>query len=101
MPQHLDRRDELVEVHVQHPPGHAQVLPGERPVTNPRGRPSTFHACRTAFVGNVPASPCANFSFAQEYRVMYFPQRDKRRMIRGIRTGFIVDGIGRAEFTDH
>ncbi len=32
---------------------------------------------------------------------MYFPQRDKRRMIRDIRTGFIVDGIGRAEFTDH
>jgi hypothetical protein len=34
-------------------------------------------------------------------RVTYFPQRDKRRMIDGTRTGFIVDGIGNAEFTDH
>ena len=27
MPQHLDRRDELVEVHVQHPARHAPLLP--------------------------------------------------------------------------
>jgi hypothetical protein len=31
----------------------------------------------------------------------YFTRRDFRRMIGGMRTGFIVDGIGNAEFTDH
>ena len=29
VPQHLDRRDELVEVHVQHPPRHVPVVPGQ------------------------------------------------------------------------
>jgi hypothetical protein len=34
MPQDLDRRDELVEVHVQHPPRHAPVLPGRAVMSN-------------------------------------------------------------------
>src|SRR5271165_5687846 len=33
MPQHLDRRDELVEVHVQHPTCHASLLPGPAVIT--------------------------------------------------------------------
>src|SRR5579859_234040 len=33
MAQHLDRRDELVKVHVQHPPPHALLLPDRAPGT--------------------------------------------------------------------